>query len=122
MELSDPKIEKVLNFLKNSFSFIWKMELFKRTSYISEGNFLSSKNKKTYTEKNSYISRNGTFCPKHKKFFIFFLRFFYIYIFFIFFYIFSGGNLLSLKKFLTLQEMKLFYIFSEKISVFNFLH
>ena len=80
MELSDPKIEKVLNFLKNSFSFIWKMELFKRTSYISEGNFLSSKNKKTYTEKNSYISRNGTFCPKHIKFFIFFLRnFFFLY-------------------------------------------
>ena len=37
------------------------MELFKKSSYISEGNFPSSKNKKTHFEKISYISGNGTF-------------------------------------------------------------
>ena len=39
MELSSPKLKK----------------------HISEGNFLSSKNKKTYYEKFSYISGNRTF-------------------------------------------------------------
>ena len=37
------------------------MEPPKKTSYISEGNFLSSKNKKKPSEKISYISGNETF-------------------------------------------------------------
>ena len=37
------------------------MELFKKSSNISEGNFPSSKNKKTHSEKIAYISGNGTF-------------------------------------------------------------
>ena len=37
------------------------MELFKKTSYISGGNFPSSKNKKKYFKKISYISENRTF-------------------------------------------------------------
>ena len=36
------------------------MELFKKSSYIPGGNFMSSKNKKASTEKISYILRNRT--------------------------------------------------------------
>ena len=37
------------------------MELFKKASYISGGNFTSSQNKKIHPEKLSYISGNGNF-------------------------------------------------------------
>ena len=42
---------------KEAFFIFLEMEL----SYISGGNFRTSKNKKTYSEKKSYISRNETF-------------------------------------------------------------
>ena len=52
MELSSPKIKKVL-----IFSEIER-------SYILGRNFPSSKNKKTNSEKICYISGNGTFQPQ----------------------------------------------------------
>ena len=56
------RLKQFLYFLKKEAVLIFReTELFKKTSYISEGNFLSSKNKKTHSEKMSYISGNGTF-------------------------------------------------------------
>ena len=47
MELSSHKIKKFLIFSqKKAFLMFWEMELFKKTSYISGGNFTCSKNKK----------------------------------------------------------------------------
>ena len=57
-------------FSEKSFLIFREMELFKKTSYISAGNFPRSKNKKDQPSKNfsyflkkifSYISANGTF-------------------------------------------------------------
>ena len=53
MELSSAKIKTFLIFRE--------MEPPKKFSYISAGNFLSSKNKKNHSEKISYILENGTF-------------------------------------------------------------
>ena len=45
MQLSSPKIKKVLIFSqKKTFLIFGEIELFKKTSYISGGNFPSSKN------------------------------------------------------------------------------
>ena len=38
--------------------------IFQETSCISGSNFPSSKNKKTHSEKSSYISGNGILCPQ----------------------------------------------------------
>ena len=46
VELCSPKIKKLLHFFKIAFLIFWKIELFEKTSYISEGNFPSSKNYK----------------------------------------------------------------------------
>ena len=46
---------------KKAFGVFREIKPFKKTSYISGGNFLSSKNKKTYPEIFFYISGNGTF-------------------------------------------------------------
>ena len=49
-------------FSKNVFLIFQEIELFKKTYYISgKWNFPSSKNKKSHSEKISYILRNGTF-------------------------------------------------------------
>ena len=61
MKLSSPKITKKLYFLRKAFLILREMELFKKTSHFSGGNFLSSKNKKNHSEKIYYISRNETF-------------------------------------------------------------
>ena len=57
-------LKNVLLFLKKAFLMFRKMELFKKTSYISEGDFAISKNKKIHSEKIYYISGNGTFLPQ----------------------------------------------------------
>ena len=46
VELCSPKIKKLLHFFKIAFLIFWKIELFEKTPYISEGNFPSSKNYK----------------------------------------------------------------------------
>ena len=46
VELCSPKIKKLLYFFKIAFLIFWKIELLEKTSYISEGNFPSSKNYK----------------------------------------------------------------------------
>ena len=47
MELSGPRIKNFLIFCqKKYFLIFWEMELFKKTSYIYQGNFTSSKNNK----------------------------------------------------------------------------
>ena len=61
MERSGSKIKKVLIFSQKSFSYISGNGTSLKTSYISGGNFPSSKNKKTKSEKISYFSGNGTF-------------------------------------------------------------
>ena len=66
------------------------MELFKETSYISGGNFLSSQNKKKTTLKKFLIFRETElFSPKLKKF-LHFSKNNFSYI--------LGGNLQSLKN------------------------
>ena len=70
MELSSSRIKKFLIFqdlnflaprLKNFLYFQkWNFPV-SYSSYISGGNFLSAKNKKTHPVKISYISGNGTF-------------------------------------------------------------
>ena len=57
MELSDHKIKKILIFsLKKASRIFREMEPFKRTSCISGGNFLRSKNKKGYSRKNNVLN------------------------------------------------------------------
>ena len=47
MELSGPRIKNFLIFRqKKYFLIFWEMELFKKTSYIYQGNFTNSKNNK----------------------------------------------------------------------------
>ena len=61
MEISGPKIKKVI-FSKKSFFYISRKRTFKLQNYKSSGgNFPSLKNKNTHSEKVSYISRNETF-------------------------------------------------------------
>ena len=57
MELSSPKIKKYLIFSRK------KLFLYFPKYNISGKNFPSSKNKKTDSEKISYISGNKTFLP-----------------------------------------------------------
>ena len=59
MELSSLKIYYI--FSKITFLIFREVEHFLKTSYISGGNFPSLKNKKTHSEKISYISGNGAF-------------------------------------------------------------
>ena len=64
MELCSPKIKKFLMFQE--------MELFKKTSCISGEKLLGLKNKKTHSEKISYILGIELSCTKLKKLFYFF--------------------------------------------------
>ena len=66
-EVSSPKIKTVLIFSQSEVSLYFrKRNFFQKTYYISGGKFPSSQNKKTLSEKISYISN-----LKHKKLFIF---------------------------------------------------
>ena len=57
MELSDPKIKKILIFyLKKDSRIFREMEPFNKTSCISEGNFLRLKNKKSYSRKTNVLN------------------------------------------------------------------
>ena len=77
MELSSPKIKKVLILIfsqKKAFLIFWEMEIFFKKN-IFGGNFASLKNKKKDTLKRFLIFREMEFSsPKHKRFLIFFLR------------------------------------------------
>ena len=92
MELSSPKMKKNLIFCqKKAFLIFREIELFKKTSYISGGNFRRS-------EKISYISGNGISSPNLKE-----------------------GTFRDLKKFIIFREMEFLvpilkssYIFSKK--------
>ena len=70
IELSSFKLKKLLTFSEMELSYIFskkvflifrETKLFKKTFYISGGNFPSPKNKKTQPERISSISGNGTF-------------------------------------------------------------
>ena len=63
MELSGPKIKKVLKFSqKNVFYIFWEMELSSpKIKKLLEGASGAWKIKKNHSEKISYISGNGTF-------------------------------------------------------------
>ena len=62
MELSSPKIKKVIIFSQeNLFLYFGKWNLLRKTSYISRVNFPSSKNKKIHSEKISYVLASGIF-------------------------------------------------------------
>ena len=87
MELSSPKIKKSLYFSKKAFLIFQETKLFKRTFYISRGNFQSSKNKKNLlwkifwyfgkwnflasSLKNSYISWGNLQILKIKHLYLF---------------------------------------------------
>ena len=72
MELSSPKIKIFIIFSqKKLFWYFGKWNFFKKTSYISEGNFQSSKSKKE-TRKKFLIFREMKFSsPKLKKLILF---------------------------------------------------
>ena len=72
MELSSPKIKIFIIFSqKKLFWYFGKWNFFKKTSYISEGNFPSSKSKKE-TRKKFLIFREMKFSsPKLKKLILF---------------------------------------------------
>ena len=75
MELSGTKIKKVLIFSqKKAFLIFWEMEFFKKTSYISGGNLLSSLNKKTTLKRFLIFWETELSGPKLKKLHIFFLK------------------------------------------------
>ena len=68
MELSSPKIKKVLIFSQSKlFLCFRKWRFFKELLYNSGGNFLSSENF-------FYISENGTFYPQSLKNYYFFSK------------------------------------------------
>ena len=72
MELSSPKIKIFIIFSqKKLFWYFGKWNFFKKTFYISEGNFQSSKSKKE-TRKKFLIFREMKFSsPKLKKLILF---------------------------------------------------
>ena len=74
MELSSPKIKKVLILSQSKFFLCFrKWRFFKKLLYNSGGNFLSSENF-------FYISKNGTFYPQSlKNYYIFSKRHFLIF-------------------------------------------
>ena len=74
MELSNPKIKKVLIFSlkKKAFLMFWEMELSKKTSYISGKNFLSLQIKGPTLKKFLVFHEMEISSPKLKKLLYFF--------------------------------------------------
>ena len=103
MELSRPKIKKVLIFSqKKLFLYFGKWSFFKKTSNISGGNFLSSENKKKPTlRKLSYFGKMELFSPNLKKvLFLFKTKISYI----------LGGNLQSFILYTSGNETFLYFL------------
>ena len=67
VELCSPKIKKLLHFFKIAFLIFWKIELFEKTSYISEGNFPSSKNYKNLLWKSLFYFGKQIFAASRLK-------------------------------------------------------
>ena len=61
MELSDPKLKKLLKFSQKSFSYIRETKTPKILLIFQKETFRAQK---IHSEKTSYISGNGTFLPQ----------------------------------------------------------
>ena len=98
VELCSPKIKKLLYFFKIAFLIFWKIELLEKTSYISEGNFPSSKNYKNLLWKSLFYFGKRIFPASRLKNSYIFSKKKKSYI--------SGGNLQSLETNISYISLK----------------